>query len=226
AAHAHPCHQRRRAGSASRVRPRPAAGGGRHGVQRARVRRHQHGRPRGPARHQQVLDLSPRVGQVRAPAARRRPGAGRADRGHHRAAVHSGAGHRPAGAHDPAQRGGAGRRAAVRHAAAAGTRQHRRRAPRAQPAPGAGRARQQAGAGGDSRGRAATRHGSRPHQPAHLRHRELDGGVVPPVPWSLRRQAGGLGDRRRTRRPASAGVCCPAAGASGQAAHRPISRAM
>ena len=97
----------------ARLRPGVAARGGGRGVQRARLRRHQHGGPGGPARHRQVGHLPPRARARRScsgwPWTGRWTGCSRS-----RPSRRTGRpGHRAAGAPGPRQRRGA-RRASCR----------------------------------------------------------------------------------------------------------------
>ena len=164
----------------SRLRPRVAAAGGGRRVQRARLRRHEHGGPVQAPRHREVGDLPPRARQGGAAAPRARPRAGRPVR-------RRGAG---AGARTAARSTGSSCWCAaacavlqdelpLRHAAAAGPRQHRGRAGGARAPPRLRPLRRAVGA----RGRAGRRRASRPrphgHRPPAVRARELHRRVVP-----------------------------------------------
>ena len=148
---------------APRLRPGDGAAPGDRALQRAGLRRHQHGRPGPRARLQQVRDLPPRAEQDPPAVPGPRRGPRRADPGHRggerrRRRPH---GIPAAAAGGAPQRRGAGRAPAGRHPAAAGAGQQRGRAGRAAPAPRdrrpAGRARQ----GGHRRGVAAHRRARR-----------------------------------------------------------------
>ena len=115
----------------ARLRPRVRAGGGRRAVQRARLRRYEHARPGGQARHRQVGDLPPRHGQGGTAQPGPGPGPGRPGGGDQPGPRAPRPGHRAPGVPRPGQRRGARSRVALRHPAAPGARQHRRRAGRA-----------------------------------------------------------------------------------------------